>query len=151
MLNILILNNNEELTSEDKELLRKINNKPHIIVINKIDLENKLVLNIEENVVKISADKKIGLEDLRKRIVELFNLEKIKTSDMNYITNPEQIAKIKKCLNIAHDIEEKILTTTVDMLEIDIREIWTLLGEVLGETYDEEILDELFSRFCVGK
>jgi len=150
-LNILLLNNNEELTEEDKDLLEKIKTKPHIIVINKIDLEKKLVLESNEDIIMISAEKKIGLENLRNKIVELFNLEQIETSDMNYITNPEQIAKIKKCVSIASEIEEKLLTTTVDMLEIDIRTIWTLLGEVLGETYDEEILDELFSRFCVGK
>jgi len=150
-LNILLLNNNEELTEEDKDLLEKIKTKPHIIVINKIDLEKKLVLESNEDIITISAEKKIGLENLRNKIVELFNLEQIETSDMNYITNPEQIAKIKKCVSIASEIEEKLLTTTVDMLEIDIRTIWTLLGEVLGETYDEEILDELFSRFCVGK
>jgi len=150
-LNILLLNNNEELTEEDKDLLEKIKTKPHIIVINKIDLEKKLVLESNEDIITISAEKKIGLENLRNKIVELFNLEQIETSDMNYITNPEQIAKIKKCVSIASEIEEKLSTTTVDMLEIDIRTIWTLLGEVLGETYDEEILDELFSRFCVGK
>jgi len=150
-LNILLLNNNEELTEEDKDLLEKIKTKPHIIVINKIDLEKKLVLESNEDIIMISAEKKIGLENLRNKIVELFNLEQIETSDMNYITNPEQIAKIKKCVSIASEIEEKLSTTTVDMLEIDIRTIWTLLGEVLGETYDEEILDELFSRFCVGK
>lgn len=150
-LNILLLNNNDELTDEDRDLLNRVKNKPHIVVVNKIDLEQKINLELIEDIMMISAEKKIGIDNLKRKIVEMFNLEQIETSDMNYITNPEQIAKIKKCVSIVKEIEEKLSTTTVDMLEIDIRNVWTLLGEVLGETYDEEILDQLFSRFCVGK
>ena len=81
----------------------------------------------------------------------MFNLEQIETADLNYITNPEQIAKLKKSLNLTKEVLSKVHQTSVDMLEIDIRAIWTCLGEILGESYDEELLDELFSRFCVGK
>ena len=81
----------------------------------------------------------------------MFNLEQIETSDLNYITNPEQIAKLKECLILTEEVIRQVRNISVDMLEIDIRTIWNKLGEILGENYEEELLDELFSRFCVGK
>ena len=99
----------------------------------------------------MSINKKEGLEDLKNKISEMFNLEQIETSDLNYITNPDQISKLKISLKAAKEVLAKVKEVPVDMLEIDIRAIWNCLGEILGENYEEELLDELFSRFCVGK
>lgn len=149
---IYMLNNNTEYTKEDEELLNQIKNKPYIICINKTDLKQNLVLpNKYENIVKMSINKKEGIENLKNTIKEMFNLEKITTSDLNYITNSNQISKLKISLNLTNEVLNKVRTESVDMLEIDIRAIWNCLGEILGETYEEEFLDELFSRFCVGK
>lgn len=149
---IYMLNNNTSFTKEDEDLLEQIKNKPYIICINKTDLENKLELpNKYQNIIKMSINKKEGLEDLKNKISEMFNLEQIETSDLNYITNPDQISKLKISLNAAKEVLAKVKEVPVDMLEIDIRAIWNCLGEILGENYEEELLDELFSRFCVGK
>ena len=149
---IYMLNYNDVFSKEDEDLLNKINKKPYIVCINKMDLENKLILpkNIE-NPIKMCIQNNQGIEELKNKIIQMFNLEQIETADLNYITNPDQIAKLKKCLNLTNEVLEKVKHTSVDMLEIDIRAIWTCLGEILGENYDEELLDELFSRFCVGK
>ena len=149
---IYMLNNNASFTKEDEDLIEQIKTKPYIICINKIDLENKLELpNKYQNIIKMSLNTKEGLEELKNKISEMFNLEQIETSDLNYITNKEQISKLKISLELAKEVLAKVNKIPVDMLEIDIRAIWNCLGEILGENYDEELLDELFSRFCVGK
>ena len=149
---IYMLNNNVPFTKEDEDLIDQIKTKPYIICINKIDLENKLELpNKYQNIIKMSLNTKEGLEELKNKISEMFNLEQIETSDLNYITNKEQISKLKISLELAKEVLAKVNKIPVDMLEIDIRAIWNCLGEILGENYDEELLDELFSRFCVGK
>lgn len=149
---IYMLSNASLFTEEDEKLINQIKNKPYIICINKTDLEKKLILPENyENIIKMSINNKEGIENLKNKIKEMFDLEKISSSDLNYITNPKQISKLKISLNLTNEVLEKVRTESVDMLEIDIRAIWNCLGEILGETYEEEFLDELFSRFCVGK
>ena len=109
---------------------------------------------VDENrdIVYINTLSDEGILDLKEKIKEIFELEKINNSDYNYITNTRQIAKIKECLNIINDICEGInLDIGLDMLEIDLKNIWNILGEIIGDSYSEELLDELFSKFCVGK
>ena len=151
---LLLLNNNEKLTLEDKELLEKVKDKTTIIVVNKNDLETKIDLGElkNDNIIYINTLDTNGILPLKKKIKELFNLEKFETSNYNYITNTRQLSKIKECLNIIKDIEKGIQDEIgLDMLEIDLKNIWTTLGVIIGESYDEELLDELFSKFCVGK
>lgn len=149
---IYMLSNASLFTEEDEKLINQIKNKPYIICINKTDLERKLILPENyENIIKMSINNKEGIENLKNKFKEMFDLEKISSSDLNYITNPKQISKLKISLNLTNEVLEKVRTESVDMLEIDIRAIWNCLGEILGETYEEEFLDELFSRFCVGK
>ena len=82
----------------------------------------------------------------------MFNLEKLDQSDYNYLSNIRQISLAKECLNILSDVEEAIeREDPVDLIEIDIKRIWTILGEIIGETYSDELLDQLFSQFCLGK
>ena len=93
-----------------------------------------------------------GIDTLKDKITELFKLEEIKKQDYNYITNVRQISKIKECLKRIDDIKESLNNEVpLDMIEIDLRDIWDILGEIIGESYTEELLDELFSKFCVGK
>ena len=151
---LLLLNNNESLTLEDKELLERTKDKTTIVVVNKIDLETKLdISNLEiPNLVYINTIDDLGIITLKEKIRELFNFEKLEKSDFNYITNVRQIAKIKECLNIISDIELGIKNNfDLDMLEIDLKNVWETLGMIIGESYSEELLDQLFSKFCVGK
>ena len=151
---LVILNNNEELTSDDLDILAKTKDKTSIVVINKNDLENKIdldKLNNREIVYTNTVDLK-GIDTLKNKITKMFNLEEIKKNDYNYITNTRQIAKIKECLNRINDVENSLINDIpLDMIEIDLKNIWNILGEIIGESYTEELLDELFSKFCVGK
>ena len=148
---IMLLNNNEELTEEDKILLEKIKNKKHIIAINKIDLENKLEIN-NNNIIKLSIKENLGLEDLKNKIIEMFNLELIETKDMTYLSNARSISLLKKSLHILQECITNIDNEyPIDIIEMDLKNCWSSLGEIIGETYTDELIDEIFSRFCLGK
>ncbi len=147
---ILVLNNNEPLTEEDKYLLNLTEDKKRIIVVNKNDLENKL--QIKEDVITTNTNSYEGIESLINKIKEMFNLDKIDTDDFNYVSNVEQIVKLEEARQSLIDIETSLKNDMpIDIIEIDIKNIWTILGEILGETYTEELLDNLFKDFCVGK
>ena len=153
-LTLLLLDNSKELTKDDLELLEMTKDRTSIVVINKDDLESKLDLTKlkNRNIIYINTLSNDGIESLKNEIKKLFNLEKLDTSDYNYITNVRQIAKIKECLVNIEDIEKGLQENTpLDMLEIDLKTIWDTLGSIIGESYDEELLDNLFSKFCVGK
>ena len=151
---ILVLNNNEELTEDDKELINKVQDKKYITVINKKDLNKKL--NIEgldlKNIIYTDTVSMDGIESLKNKIVELFNLDEIESGNMDIFTNTRQITLAKECLPILNDVENGIKNNVpVDIVGIDIKRIWTILGEILGENYSEELIDQLFSQFCLGK
>ena len=148
---ILVLNNNEKLTDEDKEIMTKLKNKTHIIFINKSDLETKLEVN-DTDVVKGNTIDINGLDSLKNKIVELFDLEKINNSNLEMVSSAREIGLIKEALNsIENALNNVSNQLPVDMIAIDIKKAWDLLGEITGEAYQEELLDTLFSKFCLGK
>lgn len=151
---ILVLNNNEELSEEDKKILDACKDKKTIIVINKNDLERKI--NIEEieyeNIIYTNTIDLNGIDSLKDKIVELFNLNELEQQDYTYLSNIRQISLAKEANNILEEVEKGINDEVpVDMIEIDIKRSWEKLGEIIGETYTEELIDQLFSQFCLGK
>ena len=154
---LLIFNNNDILTEEDKEIFNyvKETNKPIIIIINKVDLETKLnkeYLSNDYKIVEISTKTKLGINDLKETIKETFNLEKIITDDINYSFNSRSIGLLEKSKDkIVAAINAINDNYPVDIVELEIKSAWEILGEIIGETYTEELLDNLFSRFCLGK
>lgn len=151
---ILVLNNNEKLTPDDLELLDLVKDKNYIIFVNKNDLLANIDLPVEKytNVVYGNTLTTTGIKELKEMITTLFNLEKISTNDATYITNARHKALIEIALNYLNSALENIDNSySVDMLEIDIRACWDTLGEIIGATYKDELLDELFSNFCLGK
>ena len=150
---ILILNNNEVLTQEDKDLISILKEKKHIILINKIDLEQKLDLSeLPKNLLKISIKDKKGLEQVKQRIIDIFNLEELETKDLTYLSDARSISLLKKSLAYINDAITSINNQEpIEIVEFNIKDAWDSLGEIIGETYKEELLDELFSRFCLGK
>lgn len=149
---ILVLNNNEKLTEEDYKLLDGTKDKKRIIFVNKNDLSKNIDLDTVENVVYGSTMQISGINALKDKIKELFNMEEIEKGDFNYLSNARHIATIHECIIVVESIKEGLKNgLPIDMLEIDIKKIWELLGNLIGESYDEELLDNLFSRFCLGK
>ena len=149
---LYVLNNNEKITDEEKEILEKIKNKNHIIIVNKIDLENKLDLSIINDYIEMSIVSDTGIDELRNKIVEMFNLEKLESSDYTYLSSARSISLLNKALNSLNSVKEGIKNNApVDMVEIDLKQVWSILGEITGETYTDELIDQLFSQFCLGK
>ena len=151
---ILVLNNNEKLTTEDKNLIESIKNKKSIIVINKNDLEEKLDKKLinHKNIVYTNTLTDDGIESLKNKIKELFNIDEITTNDFTYVSSIEQLNRLEEAKQSLNDIKKGIdENLPIDMIEIDIKNIWQILGEIIGETYTEELLDQLFKDFCVGK
>ena len=148
---LLVLNNNEKLTKDDELLIEKTKDKKRIIVINKIDLDNKLDIVNLDNIVRISAQNN-EIEELTNKINDLFNLEEINDGDLTYLSNAREISLLKKAKkssdNLLKALEDGI---PIDMLELDIKNIIDLLGEITGDSYEDELIDRLFSNFCLGK
>ena len=149
---LYVLNNNKKITIEEEKLLDKIKNKNNIIIVNKIDLDNKLDLSKLPNYVEMSIKDNIGIDNLKNRIKKLFNLEQIEKEDMTYLSNARSISLLKRCLKSIKEIKKGLEENLpIDMIEIDLKQIWNTLGEIIGETYTEELLDHIFKNFCLGK
>ena len=82
----------------------------------------------------------------------MFNLEEINLGDFTYLSNSRQISLVKKAVEISKNLEDALNNDVpIDLLEIDIKEICEILGEIIGESYDDKLIDTLFSNFCLGK
>ena len=150
---IFVLNNSEELTKEELDLINntKVNK---IVFINKNDLESKIDDSKLKYVKVIKGNTKDinGLDELKNTIVDMYNLEELSTSDYNYISNARELSLVKKAEQIVNDAINNLNDTLpFEIIADDLRESYVALGEIIGETYDEDILNEIFSKFCVGK
>ena len=151
---IIVLNNNEKLTKEDFDILEKTKNKKRIIVINKNDLDKKIDINKinEKNIIYTNTLSYEGIESLILKIKEMFNMEQLDVKDFNYVSNVDQLNRLYDAKKSLEDVEKGLKNDLpIDMIEIDLKNIWTILGEIIGETYTDELLDNLFRDFCVGK
>ena len=151
---LYVLNNNDELSNEDFEILDKIKDKNSIVIINKTDLDSKV--NVDEinhqNIVMMSALNNDGIDLLKQKIKKLFNLELIEQNDYTYLSSARSIVLLKKALESLASVEEGINNNMpIDMIEIDLKDVWNLLGDIIGVNYSEELIDQLFSQFCLGK
>lgn len=148
---IHVLNNNETLTEEDQEIMEKIKDKTHITFINKSDLPTKLKIT-KKDIVKGNTIALNGLDELKDKIGELFDLERINNSNLEVVSSAREIGLLNEALNsIGQALNNVSSKLPVDMIAIDIKKAWDLLGEITGESYQDELLDTLFSKFCLGK
>lgn len=146
---LLVLDQSEELKKEDQELLELTKDKPRIIILNKSDLNSKLK-NIEG--IKISTITYEGIEVLEQAILEKLKLSNLEANDFNYLSNVRHINKVKEALNALENVLISIeLKMPVDILVTDLTTAWNHLGDILGKNSGTELLDELFSKFCLGK
>jgi len=151
---IYILSADEKVNEQDFESLEKIAKEKLVVFINKTDLEtNTDFKEIEKySLVYGNTVRENGLDNLKQKIRQKFNLEEIASQDFTYVSNVRQISLIKKAiLQISEVLDQKDNEIPIDIISIDIKSCWETLGEIIGETYKEELLDELFSKFCLGK
>nr|WP_106782058.1 tRNA uridine-5-carboxymethylaminomethyl(34) synthesis GTPase MnmE [Lysinibacillus timonensis] len=155
---LLVLNASEELTSEDERLFETIQNMDFIIVVNKTDLPQKIDLakvNKLANgrkVVTTSLLKEEGVIELEEAIAALFFEGQIEADDLTYVSNTRHISLLHQALDTISDaIEAAENGVPVDMIQIDVTRTWELLGEIVGDTVQESLINQLFSQFCLGK
>lgn len=150
---LFVLNNNEAISEEEKVILEKYNNDKLIVFVNKMDLESKLI--IRENIKDIVYGNTIdinGLEELKERITEKLNLSNIVNKDMSYLCNLREIDLVNKAYESLKNAQYNLdAGFSVDMIEIDLKSAWDYLGEIMGDSYEGELVDKIFSNFCLGK
>ena len=149
---LFVIDSSDSFDKEDEEVLDKIKDKKVLVVYNKIDLGKNKNKKLEKYDSIEMSTKNGDIEVLKDKIVELFNLNDIKNSDYTYISNARQIGLLNNCLNIINDIKKELKSDTpVDLMEINIKLLWETLGEITGSVYKDDLLDEIFSKFCLGK
>ena len=147
---LLVLDGSEKLSEEDRFLLDKTKNKKRIIIMNKEDLKNNN--EYDKEVIKISAKTGIGIEKIKERIKELFNVGAFLSKNLTFFTNVRQITLLKSAIESLQEVEKGVNEQReIDMIEIDLKLVWEKLGDIIGANYTEELIDNLFSRFCLGK
>lgn len=151
---LAIFDGSKLLTKDDLDILKEIENKKSIIIINKEDLPMKIEKEkfSRYKTLQISIKENKGINDIIEEIKSLFNLNELETQDFTYLSNARQINLIKNCLSLSEEInKQNEKNTPVDLIQIDIQRLWEKLGELTGESYKDELLDEIFSKFCLGK
>lgn len=148
---LFVLDNSQALTKDDEALLKLTESKQRIIIINKTDLSKTLNSNFI-NSVSVSALTKTGISELETRIKDLFLAGEVNIKDQTYISNARHIAKLNETLSALDDSLTAITDELpIDMVEMDLKSAWSILGEIVGDTSSTSLLDELFSKFCLGK
>ncbi|MBQ9298147.1 MAG: tRNA uridine-5-carboxymethylaminomethyl(34) synthesis GTPase MnmE [Clostridia bacterium] len=154
---IAIFDSSKELSEDDKEILDLIKNKNSIIILNKIDLNER---KIDENylkkfgkeIIEMSALKKQGIEELYSKIEKMFKINEINLSDGVTITNVRHAELIRKAREYSIKAQETIKNSMpIDVIAIDIKEIINCLNNITGENATEDIINEIFKKFCLGK
>ena len=155
---LFVLNYNEPLTEDDIDLFEAVEGLEYIIIINKSDLPNKL--DIQE-VEKLAKGKPIistsllgeeGIDELEKAISSTFFSGELETSDLTYVSNVRHIQLLNEAKQTLGDAMESLaINMPLDLVQIDVTRTWELLGEIIGDTAGDGLIDQLFSQFCLGK
>lgn len=149
---IFVLNNNTEITDSEYEILSKIKDKNSIIIINKIDLDKIIDDSNLDNVIYMSTVSGKGIDDLKNKIISMYELDKLNTKDFNYLSSARSISLIEKAIeSIDKSIGAINEGQPIDIVEVDISSASEYLGDILGINYKEDLFDQLFSNFCLGK
>ena len=151
---VFVLNNNEPITQEELDVINTETFAKKIIFINKCDLEEKINLDKLNNYTicygnTVEAN---GLDSLKQTIIELFNLDELKSKNYNYLSNARHIALVKEAVSaVENGIESAENGLPFEMISVDLNDAYNYLGEIIGAVYKDELLDTLFSKFCLGK
>ena len=155
---LLVLNYADDLTKEDEQLFEAVKGMDVIVIINKTDLPQKIdmekvkELSNEHKVITTSLLEEKGVDDLEEAISSMYFQGSIEASDLTYISNSRHIALIGQALDAIEDVLSGIeFGTPIDIIQIDLTRTWELLGEIIGDTVQESLINQLFSQFCLGK
>ncbi|HFJ5075594.1 TPA: tRNA uridine-5-carboxymethylaminomethyl(34) synthesis GTPase MnmE [Staphylococcus aureus] len=155
---LFVLNNNEALTQEDYTLYEVVKNEDVIVIVNKMDLEQNIDINEVKDMIgdtpliQTSMLKQEGIDELEIQIRDLFFGGEVQNQDMTYVSNSRHISLLKQARQTIQDaIDAAESGVPMDMVQIDLTRTWEILGEIIGETASDELINQLFSQFCLGK
>lgn len=150
---LFVLNNNEEITEEELEIMGNLDKNKLIVFVNKSDLKKKIYLgNISQEIIYGNTIEENGLDKLLEKIKEKLKLDSIVNKDMSYLSNIREITLVNKANEAIKNANESLKKELpIDMIEIDLKNAWEYLGEIIGEAYEDELVDNIFSNFCLGK
>ncbi|HDE6693200.1 TPA: tRNA uridine-5-carboxymethylaminomethyl(34) synthesis GTPase MnmE [Staphylococcus aureus] len=155
---LFVLNNNEALTQEDYTLYEVVKNEDVIVIVNKMDLEQNIDINEVKDMIgdtpliQTSMLKQEGIDELEIQIRDLFFGGEVQNQDMTYVSNSRHISLLKQARQTIQDaIDAAESGVPMGMVQIDLTRTWEILGEIIGETASDELIDQLFSQFCLGK
>ena len=151
---LYVIDNSFDNFSDDLKMLEEIKDKKIIVFINKSDIStsNSYKEFKKYNLVKGNTLDSLGLSDLKDKIIELFKINELETKDYSYLSSARHVSLIKIAKeSIENAISEINNNIPIDMLTIDINNCYNALGRIIGETSEDDLINELFSKFCLGK
>ena len=151
---LLVLNASEPLTDQDRQLLEISQDSNRIILLNKVDLPDKIEIDqLPEDHIKISVLKNQNIDQIEDRINALFfENAGLVEQDATYLSNARHISLIEKAVESLQAVNEGLaLGMPVDLLQVDLTRTWEILGEITGDAAPDELITQLFSQFCLGK
>jgi tRNA modification GTPase len=155
---LLVLNHSEELSLEDENIFKAVEGMDVIVIINKMDLPQKMDMDrVQElakqyKIIQTSLLEDRGVDELEEAIAALFFTGTIEAGDLTYVSNSRHIALLNQALNSIEDAIFGVESgTPIDIVQIDFTRTWELLGEIIGQSVHESLIDQLFSQFCLGK
>lgn len=155
---ILVLNHNEPLTEDDRRLIDLICEQTAIVMVNKTDLPRRIELDEvkrligDKPLITASLKEERGIDDLEQAIADLFFTGKMETGDVAIVSNARHIHLLERAKRSVHEVIQGIEAgMPLDMVEIDLKNAWQYLGEIIGDAVAEDLIDQIFSQFCLGK
>ena len=149
---ILVFDNNSPINENDQELLELTKNKQRLIVVNKKDLEQRIDISKLDNPILVSSFEEKDIHKIEQKIKDICNVSDLTNIDSTYIGNARQVSKLKIAKeSINKAIDSLNIGMPIDIAATDIKMCWITLGEILGKVTNEDMIDELFVRFCLGK
>lgn len=155
---LFVLNYNEELTIEDEKLFEAVQGLDYIVIINKSDLEPKLDMNKVNEladgkpVISTSLIKEEGVDEMESAIAKTFFAGELDAGDLTYVSNIRHIQLLKQAKQALEDAMVSLdMNMPLDIVQIDVTRTWEFLGEIIGDTASDSLIDQLFSQFCLGK
>lgn len=155
---LTVLDGSEMMTADDRELLSQVSDKPAIVILNKSDLHPQIdepmirELVPQVRIIRTSAVNEIGLQLLEEAIEEAVNRNQVRSSGYSFITNVRHQSILVEAMQLLEDVQTGLHERQpYDLIEMDLRGIFDLLGKITGETVSEDLIESVFSQFCLGK
>ena len=148
---LMVLDGSKDLTKEDNDILQTLDDSKTIVFINKTDLGKKNLKLDFNNVVNGNTKDINGLDELKNKIIDILKINEI-NKDLTYLSNARQTDLVNKANDALKEATKSLKNNVpIDMIESNLKECYNYLGEIIGDTYEDAVIDRLFHDFCVGK